>query len=268
MEAEKAKWRKIYYSTLKEKMKEVHEEEEYVSSKLSESESESESTPQLPPPPQLLPPPSQSHPCPPPPMMVLPLYPPTSPPLYPLSLGFKKRNEATSLIMASPNQSGRKSEMPMFDGNTESWIMEAEVYFLFHKSLEDDKLEEAVGSLEGEALCWYECEHRRQRIPGWEELKGLIHRPCVPSMVGTLYKKLSAFVRIRMLKEQTTSLKDLTARFYLGQLRIGLNFFTCATIRELGLSKIDQTMDSFSPMGNPSKTGQKVMESATTLKVK
>lgn len=42
--------------------------------------------------------------------------------------------------MASPNQSGRKWEMPMFDGNTEIWIIEAEGYSSFHKSLEDNKL--------------------------------------------------------------------------------------------------------------------------------
>ncbi|CAH1413312.1 unnamed protein product [Lactuca virosa] len=41
MEAEKAKWSKIYYSTLKEKEKVVHEEEEEVSWEVAESESES-----------------------------------------------------------------------------------------------------------------------------------------------------------------------------------------------------------------------------------
>lgn len=52
IEAEKAKWMNIYYSTLKEK--EVHKEEQDVSSELSESELEAESSPQLPPPPPQL----------------------------------------------------------------------------------------------------------------------------------------------------------------------------------------------------------------------
>nr|KAJ0187986.1 hypothetical protein LSAT_V11C900472930 [Lactuca sativa] len=72
-EVEKAKWRKIYYSTLKEKEKEVHEEEEEVSSEVSESKSESEPQQQFPP--AMLPPKQ------------------LTPSLSPPSLGYKSRKE-------------------------------------------------------------------------------------------------------------------------------------------------------------------------------
>ncbi|CAH1447685.1 unnamed protein product [Lactuca virosa] len=113
MEAEKAKWRQIYYSTLKEKEKVVHEEEEEESLEVAELESDDEEKslevtelesepvmePQLPP--SLLSDPQLS--------------PPLSPTLFTPALGFEKRNETTNLSMASTNQSLRKLEMPLFD---------------------------------------------------------------------------------------------------------------------------------------------------------
>ncbi|CAI9260911.1 unnamed protein product [Lactuca saligna] len=107
MEAEKAKWRQIYYSTLKEKEKVVHEEEEEESLEVAELESDDEvnewkSEPVMEP--QL------------PPLLSAPqLSPPPSPSLFTPALGFEKRNEATMLFMESPNQSVRKLEMPLFD---------------------------------------------------------------------------------------------------------------------------------------------------------
>ncbi|CAH1441726.1 unnamed protein product [Lactuca virosa] len=147
MEAEKAKWRQIYYSSLKEKEKvdheeeeasfkvyesesecktippsslsefeatsggmTVHEEEDEVSSEFSELESESESKLQLPPP--MLPP---SQPTPPP--TTPPLSSPSLPRLpSPPPLESENRKEATILIPANPNQNNGKMEVHMFDG--------------------------------------------------------------------------------------------------------------------------------------------------------
>ncbi|CAH1433518.1 unnamed protein product [Lactuca virosa] len=113
-EAEKAKWRKFYYSTLKEKDKVVHEEEEKSleiielesddeeeSLEVTELESEPMMEPQLPS--SLL---SASQ-----------LSPPPSPSQFTPALGFEKRNEATILFMASPNHSVRKLGVPLFDNH-------------------------------------------------------------------------------------------------------------------------------------------------------
>ncbi|CAH1446128.1 unnamed protein product [Lactuca virosa] len=71
------------------------------------------------------------------------------------------------------NRRFHKHEIPLFDGtNTHEWIFNVEGSFC---SYEDEETMKAVErSLEGEALLFYEWEHRRRPIRDWEELKGLI----------------------------------------------------------------------------------------------
>lgn len=48
----------------------------------------------------------------------------------------------------------RKLDMPVFDvQNPDGWILRAERYFSFYKLGEEDKIEAAVVSLEGDGLC-------------------------------------------------------------------------------------------------------------------
>lgn len=98
------------------------------------------------------------------------------PPSQP-SLGLENGNEGLIPNTGGSNLRCRKLEMPWFNGNnSDGWINEAERYFFFYKLPENDKLEAAVMALDGDALLFYEWEHRRRPIRDWEELKGLIRR--------------------------------------------------------------------------------------------
>ncbi|CAI9269565.1 unnamed protein product [Lactuca saligna] len=63
-----------------------------------------------------------------------------------------------------PKLPSEELEMPLFDGNQSDWILEAEWYFSFYGLREEDKLDVAVMALQGDALLWYEWEHRRRSI--------------------------------------------------------------------------------------------------------
>ncbi|CAI9297284.1 unnamed protein product [Lactuca saligna] len=63
-----------------------------------------------------------------------------------------------------PKLPSEELEMPLFDGNQSDWILEAEWYFCFYGLREEDKLDVAVMALQGDALLWYEWEHRRRPI--------------------------------------------------------------------------------------------------------
>ena len=86
------------------------------------------------------------------------------------------------ILSSMPNQGGlgwksQKLGVPLFDGNNpDVWIEAAENSFRFYHLQEDAKMKMAEESLEGDALLWYECEHRIQTIRDWEELKVLIRR--------------------------------------------------------------------------------------------
>lgn len=47
----------------------------------------------------------------------------------------------------------RKLDIPLFDGsNLDGWIMRAETYYAFHRMTNEEKLEAAVMSFEGDVL--------------------------------------------------------------------------------------------------------------------
>lgn len=59
----------------------------------------------------------------------------------------------------------KKLDMPLFDGNNpDGWILRAERYFQFYRLTEEDKIEAAIVSLEGDALLWFQWEHRWRPI--------------------------------------------------------------------------------------------------------
>ena len=70
------------------------------------------------------------------------------------------------ILSSMPDQGGlgwksQKLGVPLFDGNNpDVWIEGAEKCFRFYHLQEDAKMKMAEESLEGDALLWYECEHR------------------------------------------------------------------------------------------------------------
>ena len=65
--------------------------------------------------------------------------------------------------------------MPLFDGtNPDGWILKAERFFNFNRFSNDEKLEAAVISFEGDALLWYQWETKKRTMFSWEEMKLLI----------------------------------------------------------------------------------------------
>ncbi|XP_074349876.1 uncharacterized protein LOC141689476 [Apium graveolens] len=65
----------------------------------------------------------------------------------------------------------KKLDLPLFDGNNpDGWNLRAERFFNFY-GLSEEKVEDTVVALEGQALLWFQWEHRRQPIDRWEQLK-------------------------------------------------------------------------------------------------
>lgn len=59
----------------------------------------------------------------------------------------------------------KKLDLATFDGNNpDGWILRAQRYFRFYRLSEEDKVEAAVVSLEGDALLWFQWEHGRRPI--------------------------------------------------------------------------------------------------------
>ncbi|CAH1427355.1 unnamed protein product [Lactuca virosa] len=85
----------------------------------------------------------------------------------------KKRE--TVLKEGGTNRRFHKLEMLLFNGtNAEEWIFNVERSFYTNE--DEEMMKGVVRSLEGDALLFYEWEHRRRPIRDWEELKGLIRR--------------------------------------------------------------------------------------------
>lgn len=77
----------------------------------------------------------------------------------------------------SSNWRYRKLDMPVFDGtDPDGWILRVERYFGFYRLTEGDMLEAVVVAMEGDALRWFQWEHKRHPIRRWADLKGFILR--------------------------------------------------------------------------------------------
>ena len=69
----------------------------------------------------------------------------------------------------------RKLEMLIFSGeNPYEWLLKAESFFDIHKFSEAERLEAAVVAFEGDALLWYQWEHKQRAILSWAELRRLL----------------------------------------------------------------------------------------------
>lgn len=169
-------------------------------------------------------------------------------------------------IPGGPKLPSEELEMPLFHGNQSDWILEAEGYFSLYGLREEDKLDAAVMALQGDALLWYEWEHRRRPIKDWEEMKSLIRRrytlPLYPKCeaknngernstmnkeerIGD-HRKLATSSQVPAmaieikpsLDEVTAPLKDITEATLLGFHKNGLKKKTGPEIKELCQRKL------------------------------
>lgn len=84
----------------------------------------------------------------------------------------------------------KKLDLPLFDGsNPDGWILRAERFFNFYSLSEEEKVEATVVALEGQALLWFQWEHRRRPIESWEQVKSLLRRQFRSQATGTLQEQ-------------------------------------------------------------------------------
>lgn len=69
----------------------------------------------------------------------------------------------------------KKTGSTHFFGGKSRWgIIRAERFFQFYRLTEDEQVEAAVVSMDGDALLWYQWEHRPRPIFQWSEMKAMI----------------------------------------------------------------------------------------------
>lgn len=101
----------------------------------------------------------------------------------------------------------KKLDLPIFDGsNPDGWILRAERYFHFYRLGDEEALEAAVVSLDGDALLWYQWENGRRPIRNWAELKGMLFRQFRPVSAGSLQEQW-------LHHQQTVGVVDYRRRF-------------------------------------------------------
>nr|ACY01928.1 hypothetical protein [Beta vulgaris] len=84
----------------------------------------------------------------------------------------------------------KKLDLPVFSGNNpDGWIIRAERFFQFYRLTEDEKVEAAVVSLDGEALLWYQWENRRRPIHRWSEMRWMLLRRFRETALGSLQEQ-------------------------------------------------------------------------------
>ena len=77
--------------------------------------------------------------------------------------------------------------MPIFSGeNPDGWLLRAKRFFDIHKFSEIKRLEAVVVAFEGDALLWYQWEHKRRAILSWDELQRLFLKHFRATTEGTL----------------------------------------------------------------------------------
>lgn len=102
--------------------------------------------------------------------------------------------------------------MPLFDGtNPDGWILRAERYFQFYRLTEEDKIEAAVVALEGDALLWFQWEHRWRPIQNWEEMKAMVRRQFRSTATGTLQEQWLAHKQVGSVVEYRRKFIELLA---------------------------------------------------------
>lgn len=145
----------------------------------------------------------------------------------------------------------RKLDLPQFDGtNHDGWLLRAERYFSFYRLTNEEKLEAAVVGFDGDALLWYQWEHRRRPIRSWEDMRSLILQRFRPLHSGTLCEQWLAVKQIRSVAEfrrqfieMAAPLKQIPENILMGHFVNGLKEDIRAKVRMLGLYMLEQAME-------------------------
>lgn len=144
----------------------------------------------------------------------------------------------------------KKLDMPLFDGtNPDGWILRAERFFEFY-GLTEEKVEATVVALEGQALLWFQWEHRRRPIDTWEQAKGLLRRHFRSNSTGSLQEQWLAHrqggnvsdYRLKFI-ELLAPLDNVSEEMTLGQFLNGLRDDIRAEVRLLGPLTVDHAME-------------------------
>ena len=81
-------------------------------------------------------------------------------------------------------------DLPIFNGSDpDEWIRKAENYFSFYRLTEEEKIEVAVISFEGEAFMWYQYEEKRSPLTDCQETKALILKYFQPGEEGNMFEQ-------------------------------------------------------------------------------
>lgn len=145
----------------------------------------------------------------------------------------------------------RKLDLPQFDGtNPDGWILLAERYFTFYRLNEEEKLEAAVVGFKGDALLWYQWEHRRRHIHSWEDMRGLLLQQFRPLHSGTLCEQWLAVKQTgsvsefkRQFIELAASLERMPENVLMGHFVNGLKEDIRVEVRMLGVYALEQAME-------------------------
>lgn len=145
----------------------------------------------------------------------------------------------------------KKLDMPFFDGsNPDGWILRAERFFNFYGLTEEEKVEATIVALEGQALSWFQWEHRRRPIERWEQVKSLLRRQFRSQSAGTLQEQWLAHrqggnvtdYRLKFI-ELLAPLENVSEELSLGQFLNGLKEDIRAEVRLLGPLTVDHAME-------------------------
>lgn len=145
----------------------------------------------------------------------------------------------------------RKIDMPTFDGtDPDGWILQAERYFAIYQLINEEKMEAAILSLQGDALAWFRWSNRQNQITNWEELKTLFLRKFRPIQGGDLYEQWSSLEQdgntgdyIRRFIELAAPLDGVSDRVALGSFIKGLKPIIKNELRLWAPTDLGRAMD-------------------------
>lgn len=141
--------------------------------------------------------------------------------------------------------------MPLFDGkDPDGWILRVERYFNFYQLNEEERMEAAIVGMEGEALSWYQWEHRRRPIRVWMELKDLLLKQFRPANAGSLYEQWLAVSQSgtvtdyrRQFIKFAAPLENVPETILMGHFINGLKEEVKAEVRLLNPINLDWAME-------------------------
>lgn len=145
----------------------------------------------------------------------------------------------------------KKLDLPLFNGtNPDGWILRAERFFNFYGLTEEEKVEATVVALEGQALLWFQWEHRRRPIDRWDQIKALLRRQFHSQATGTLQEQWLAHrqggtvtdYRLKFI-ELLAPLDNASEELALGQFLDGPREEIRAEVRLLGPMTVDHAME-------------------------